>query len=132
MKFKSGRQPAVGQQISDSSAESGPPTEAEIGQVLLDIQSFAESTTGQAKAQAELEINQARAHAQQIVERAAEEAGTIRSNAALTPGDARELIVAIDEFSKTNRDLLAALLQLRDYLEPPPPPPPPLPPPPPG
>jgi hypothetical protein len=128
MKFRNDRRTPV---ESGATPPTGPgPEEEQIGQVLLEIQSFAASATSQARAQADLVINEARTQAQEIVERATEEAESIRSRAALSADDIRELVAAIDEFTRTNRDLLSALLELRDSLEPLPPPPSGAPPPP--
>ena len=101
---------------------SPPPSEVEIGDILVRVQVFADETARQSQLRAQAILQAAHDEAARIVEGARQQAAVF-----VTPAQPRipseavaNLSAALDEFADTNRFLVAELARLRDALAEPP------------
>jgi vacuolar-type H+-ATPase subunit H len=96
----------------------GSVSEAEIGDIMLKVQRFADETAEEAQRQARAVIADAQVEAASIVSRARREAEEVV--AAAIPQISSEAVAslcsAIEGFAETNRVLVEELAQLRDAL----------------
>ena len=92
--------------------------ELEIGDVLAQVQRFADETAEEAEEKAKAIIDSARAEATAIIRRAEQEAstGTALPQPPVSPEAILTLCTAIEEFAATNRALVSELSLLSQAL----------------
>jgi cell division septum initiation protein DivIVA len=92
--------------------------ELEIGDVLAQVQRFADETAEEAEQKAKAIIESARAEATAIIVRAEQEAstGTVVRQPPVSPEAILTLCHAIEEFAETNRALVSELSLLSQAL----------------
>jgi hypothetical protein len=92
--------------------------ELEIGDVLAQVQRFADETAEEAEQKAKAIIDSARAEATAIIMRAEQEAsaGTAQGQSPVSPEAILTLCTAIEEFAETNRALVSELSLLSKAL----------------
>jgi hypothetical protein len=93
-------------------------SDTEIGEILVQVQQFADETAQQAEQRAQAVVQAAAAEADRIVAEAREGASQVVPPGAppIPPGAVAALLGALDEFATTNRVLIEELAQLRQAL----------------
>jgi hypothetical protein len=102
----------------NSAAAAGQPSEAEIGNIIIEAQRFADETALEARRAADAIVAQAQAEANRIVQEAQRQAGapsTIPGTSIPTEA-VSQLAATIDGFSRTNSALIEELSHLRQSL----------------
>jgi F0F1-type ATP synthase membrane subunit b/b' len=94
------------------------PPELEIGDVLAQVQRFADETAEEAEQKATAIVESARAEATALLMRAEQEAsvGAVQGQAPISPEAILKLCNAIEEFAETNRALVSELSLLSQAL----------------
>ncbi len=107
-----------GQYPGNGAAPAGPPTETEVGNIIIEAQRFADETALEARRAAEAIVAQAQAEADRIVQEARHQAvATATITGPTIPADAvTHLAATIDGFARTNTALIEELALLRQSL----------------